>query len=134
MQEAAAPTRGDFLQSVIGCMPPVVMKIAGQKNRYLLIAEDLIFEKRQIVFRIVLIILSVNFRVNPMWFCGAQNDSITVLHFAGNAPEIPHLWNVDIRIELNVRTNQPPIVRQPERKVAAALPRLPTGEPTARTE
>ena len=110
------------------------MKIARQVNRDLLIAKDSVFEECEIVFRIILVVFSVNLCVNPVRFGCAQDYPIAIIHLLGDVLEISDLRNVDVMVQLHIGADQPPMVRQPERKVAPALARFPAAKPAARTK
>jgi hypothetical protein len=134
MQKGAAASRRYLLQAFVRGVTAVMMQVAGQVNGDLLPFENFLVKKLEIVLVNLSIILLVKFGEDPVGFSGAEDDAIAFAHAASYALEEFNLGDIDIGIQLNVNSDQPPTMRQSERKITAALTSLPAAKPTARTE
>src|SRR5438876_4519142 len=133
MQESPAAAGGNLLPAIGGLVPSVMMQIARQEYGHA-VTEDLLLEERQVVFRIVAVVRAVYVGIDPVRLCVAEDDAVTGLHLRRNRAKVIDLRLVDVRIELNVGSDQPPAMRKLDGEVASLLSRLPSCEPLMRAE
>src|SRR5882724_12078851 len=110
MHEGAAAAGGDLLLTRSCCMPAIVMKITGEEDLNLS-TKDFLFQEGQIVLVDFVVVSLQELVIDPMRFSRAQDDAIALLHSARYTLEVIHLRKIDVRVQLHIRPDQPPLVR-----------------------
>jgi hypothetical protein len=139
VQEGAAAARGELLHRLARggadfLMAAVVVQVAGEEDPQLHAArrEHLLAQVQQVGLVELAAQLPILVRVDPGRLREAHDGPVARLHVRrGDVPEVLDLRRVDVRLQLPVRAQQPPAVGQPQREVAARLPRGPAREPSS---
>ena len=126
MQECATAARDDFLPSIDGLVALVVVQIAGEPHRDGS-PENLALDSLQRGIG-VLRLARITRRIDPLRTRHADDDVRVGGHLRGDIDEIFFLRLIDLRTELQIDRQQPPITRQSQCEITAGLPGLAAGE------